>query len=96
MASPPANTPAVSTKQRKAATTGEEDTAPSDTIMQAFSKAGKKDAKSTEARQKAVGDDEGRTEGDAEESIDKGLRATQPPHRLFLHLQTEVLHLYDP
>ena len=65
MASLPANTSAVSTKQGKAVTTGEDDTAPSDTIMQAFAKAGKKDAKSTEARQKAAGEDEGRTEGDA-------------------------------
>ena len=36
--------------------------------MQAFAKAGKKDAKSTEARQKAAGDDEGRTVGDAKET----------------------------
>jgi len=67
MASLPADALAVSTKQRKTATTGEEDT-PSVTIMQAFAKAGKKDAKRTETRQKAAGEGEGSAEGDAEET----------------------------
>jgi len=70
------------------------------TIMQAFAKVGKKDAKRTEARQKAAGEDEGSAEGDAEDTqenaFDEDLRTTQPPHHLFLHLQTEVLYLYNP
>jgi len=68
MASLPVNTSTVSTKQQKAATTGEEDTALLDTVMQALAKAGKNDAKSTEAQQKVTGEDEGRTEGDAKET----------------------------
>jgi hypothetical protein len=67
MASLPANASAVSTKKRKAATTGEEDAAPSVTIMQAFAKAGKKDAERTEVQQKAAGEDEGSAEEDAQE-----------------------------
>ena len=45
-----------------------EDAAPSVTITQAFAMAGTKDAKRTEARQKAAGEDEGSAEGDAEET----------------------------
>jgi len=66
----------VSTKQRKAATTGEEDAAPRVTIMQAFAKAGKNDAKRTEAQRNASGEDEGSAEGDAEKTRKTNLMKT--------------------
>jgi hypothetical protein len=63
MATLPASASATSTKKRKAATSGEEDAARSVTIMQAFTKAGKKD---TEVQQNAAGEDEESTEGDVQ------------------------------
>ena len=68
MASLPAIASTVTTKKRKAATTGEEDAEPSVTIMQAFAKAGKKDAERTEALQGATDEDEQSTEGGAQEA----------------------------
>jgi len=56
----------VSTKQRKAARAGEEDTALSVMAMQAFADAGNKYAKRIEAQQKAMGEDEGSAQGHAE------------------------------
>jgi len=85
----PTSASAVSTKKRKAETTGEEDAEPSVTIMQAFAKAGKKDAERTEARQMAAVEDQQGAEGDAQDvqvdSFDEDIQgveddaATSPP-----------------
>jgi hypothetical protein len=89
MTSLPASASTVFTKKRKAETTGEEDVEPSVTIMQAFAKAGKKDAERTEARQMAAGEDERSAEEDAQETQenpfdededeDEGNATTSPP-----------------
>ena len=75
----------MTTKKRKTAT-GEEDAEGSVTIMQAFAKAGKKDAEMTEGLQGSADEDEQSAEGDAQEAqenlIDEeGVEdaATSPP-----------------
>jgi len=67
MASLPASASIASTKKRKAVMTGEEDAAPSITIMQAFAKVGKEDAERTKVQQKAADENEESAEEDAQE-----------------------------
>ena len=64
MTSLPMSASTVFIKKRKTAATGEEDIEPSVSIMQAFAKAGKKDAERTE--QMATGEDERSAEEDAQ------------------------------
>ncbi len=68
MTSLPAIASTVTTKKRKAATTGEEDAEPSVTIMQAFAKIGKKDEERTEALRRAAGEEERSVEEDVQEA----------------------------